>query len=543
MYWDLALILSIGVCAVLAVEGLGKPGLRSTSVLAGSAAAWGVGELLLQRAIGDHETLVARRVLFAGIAVLGPCLLWTAARLHGSGVRKAGYAIASLVVVAEVPLYAALYGSDPELFISGSGTAPVRGPLFFIHGLSQWLCLSIGMLLFGLSAARVRGTSRVSGWIIFTGICFPLALNWLYVGFDIAPRDPTPVALVTAAVAIRWGVLDMVGAPFLASLARSELLDQLDAGILVADVRGLTLEMNQTARALVGPEDPIGADVDRLLAPFEQHPGFDVRRLPLERHGLRVGEGIIVTDRRQERAAELRADIATRLEALGLLSQGLGHEINNPLTAVIGSTELLAEAVEQTVREPDRRTGMLDLLDTITSGSQRISSIVRRLSRLASLPQDESDVGIADVSAVAKRAAELARFGKSSRRVQMLLPDQPVHAAIRAEELLQIFLHLVSNALDSDEGSALPVEIAVQQDDVEVAIEVRDRGAGFPGLDPSRIFEPFFTTKRPDRGVGLGLSLCWEIARQNGGRLEAFNRDGGGARLRLTLLRSDPSLF
>ncbi len=540
MGWDLGLLLSTGLCVGIAIDSLARPrrpGLTSVLLLAVCGALWSGGELLLHHAGSAEEMLAPRRILFAGVCALGPVLLWTAGHLHGPSLRRLCTGIAVAGGILELGLYTSFYGSDHDLFISGEPANPARGPLFFVHGATQWGLLSLGLLLFAAAAQRVRTRRRATGWIVVAGICLPLLVNWLYVGLDLAPRDPTPLAMGVTAATLRWGVLEMVGAPFLASLARSELLDQLDAAVLVADGRGRVLELNHTGHELLGGSDPTGAELGFLLEPFERDPGYDVRRFPLERHGLRVGEGVIVTDRRQAREAERRTDVATRLEALGLLSQGLAHEINNPLTSVLVSTDFLGEHVRRSVRDPHRWEEMEALLDTIASESMRIAEIVRRLEKLAVLPPNDGAPGRADVSAVAHRVVGLTRIGKDRRRIRMELPNPPVEAAIRPEELLQVLLQLVSNALESDERGH-PVEVQVDPDDVQVVVEVQDRGTGFADVDPSRIFDPFYTTKRPDRGVGLGLSLCWEIARQNGGRLEALAREGGGARLRLTLPRA-----
>ncbi|MCA9509094.1 MAG: histidine kinase N-terminal 7TM domain-containing protein [Myxococcota bacterium] len=542
MAWDLGLLLATSVCVGIAIETVARRlwrDLASVPVLAVSAALWSGGELLLHQAGSPGEALAARRILFAGVCALGPVLLWTAARLHGPSARRAGAAAALAAGGVELVLYASLYGPHPESFIAGDPAGPTRGPLFFVHGAVQWTTLAVGLLLFATAAARVRAQRRATGWIVFAAIAFPLVVNWLYVGLDVPPRDPTPLAMAVTAVVLRWGVLDLVGAPFLAGLARSELMDQLDAAVLVADHRGRVLEVNRTGRALLGLDGArTERDLGELLAPFALDPGFDVRRFPLERRGLVVGQGVVVTDRRTAYEAERRADVATRVEALGLLAQGLSHEINNPITSIGIAAEFLGDRARMLgLRDPAEAAELDALIEVVATESERVAEIVRRMNKLAAVPREEGDAARTHVQAIARRAIDLLGLGKDPQRIRADVPTSPVHAAVRMEDLLQILLHLVSNALEADvEGRPVDVRVAADRD--SVVIDVEDRGAGLGDVDPARLFDPFYTTKSPGRGVGLGLSLCWQLARQNGGHIEAAPREGGGTRLRLSLPRA-----
>jgi signal transduction histidine kinase len=103
-----------------------------------------------------------------------------------------------------------------------------------------------------------------------------------------------------------------------------------------------------------------------------------------------------------------------------------------------------------------------------------------------------------------------------------------------ANQLIQVFLHIIANAIDAMEGNEeglLTIAIRVEQDHME--IEFADTGVGLK--DPRRVFEPFYTTKPVGRGVGLGLSTCYGIVRQHGGEIECHNRPEGGAVFRLVL--------
>lgn len=215
-----------------------------------------------------------------------------------------------------------------------------------------------------------------------------------------------------------------------------------------------------------------------------------------------------------------------------LLAHGLAHEINNPLAVVSGNAELLA------MRLRDRAPGALgveveQLLGDIDAGATRIAEIVRRMNRLASPATAARGPETVDVALIAERAAELARVGKGAGAVVVRAVAEAPRASVRGGELLEMLFHLIQNAVQAG-ADGTPVEVEIDSAEASVRIRILDRGTGLPTGDAARVFEPFFTTDRPHR-TGLGLSLCWELARQNGGTLEAFARDGGGTEFRLVL--------
>jgi signal transduction histidine kinase len=103
-----------------------------------------------------------------------------------------------------------------------------------------------------------------------------------------------------------------------------------------------------------------------------------------------------------------------------------------------------------------------------------------------------------------------------------------------ANQLIQVFLHIIANAIDAMEGTeAGSLTITIRADQEQVEIGFVDTGSGLK--DPRRVFEPFYTTKAVGKGVGLGLSTCYGIARQHGGEIDCQNRPEGGAVFRLVL--------
>ncbi len=246
----------------------------------------------------------------------------------------------------------------------------------------------------------------------------------------------------------------------------------------------------------------------------------------------------------RERAAaedELRqaqADLvqAGKLAVLGQMSTALSHEFNQPLTAIRSYAENADAFVEQ--GREDRARENLARIMRLTA---RMAQLSRRLSNFARKPSE----GMEDVvlASVFEEALELmdARLARADvvPEVVGLTPDLTVRAgAIRLQHVL---MNLIGNALDATEGQAdAMIRIGIEPGDGTVRIVVEDNGPGVPDELRERIFDPFFTTKDVGRGVGLGLSISYNIVRDFHGRIEAEAVAGTGARLVVTLSRGAP---
>ncbi|MGH0028529.1 MAG: histidine kinase N-terminal 7TM domain-containing protein [Myxococcota bacterium] len=535
MFWEAGLILSIGVCAGIAVELLSRsadPSRRAAPALALCAALWCTGDLLLLHVESPEARLWARRVLFAGVCALGPCMLLVALRLRESHHHAPARSILRAACVVEAGIYGTLFTGASDLFISGNPADPARGPLFAVHALIQWSLIVWAIALLTGAALRVRGAGRLGAALVVAGAGLPLLLNRIHVGFGVTDHDPTSVALAVGALCLRFGLGDLVGAPYLAALVRSELLDQLDAGVLVADERGRVLEANSRARSLMPAIEPVGAPLGDLLAAFADDPGVDVRRFPLSRHGRGVGMGAIVNDRRVLRVAEKRAEVAARMEALGVLTRGLAREIERPLGVISAASAELRQGLSASGGARVEPSDAILSLDVLDEGGQRIADVVQRMQGLSDTSDLEDPGGArTEVRAVTDRAIALACLGKGEARVRLEAPKRPVEASVRATDLLQIVLHCVGNALESTSSGSV-VRVRVEEDGDAVTLRILDDRRQRSD-DVSRLFDPFYATRGP--GGGLGLPLCWELARQNGGHLEALRRDTGGVEIRLTL--------
>jgi two-component system NtrC family sensor kinase len=220
-----------------------------------------------------------------------------------------------------------------------------------------------------------------------------------------------------------------------------------------------------------------------------------------------------------------------KLAALGQLLAGVAHELNNPLTAIMGYGELINDAIAA----PHAR----DHLAKLVSEARRMNRIIDNLLRFSR--QSAHDTQAVPLSPVVQQVLALREYDTRIRDVRVELdvaPDLPP-LAIDEDEIKQILLNLFNNSRDALEGMAGSKQISIRayQSGPWVVIEVEDTGPGFGNLN--RALDPFYTTKPVGKGTGLGLSVCYGIVKKRGGDLEIENVKPHGARVTIRLLVAD----
>jgi two-component system cell cycle sensor histidine kinase/response regulator CckA len=246
-----------------------------------------------------------------------------------------------------------------------------------------------------------------------------------------------------------------------------------------------------------------------------------------------------VTDRR---VLERQLQRAQKSEAIGNLAAGIAHDFNNVLTAIVGWSDALIQAL------PDA-TPALGYAREIREASQHAADLVTHL--LAIRRDERPQAGPLNLNDIVIRAAPLFRR-LLGQRVECMLRLTPGVGLIRADatQMEQVLLNLSLNARDAmPEGGVLTIETAVATlgaDEIAgceagayVRLTVRDTGTGMDADTRARVFEPFFTTKGAGQGTGLGLSIVNGIVRQSAGAVTVESAPGQGTTFRVFLPRLD----
>jgi CheY-like chemotaxis protein/two-component sensor histidine kinase len=241
---------------------------------------------------------------------------------------------------------------------------------------------------------------------------------------------------------------------------------------------------------------------------------------------------------RQLRETRGRLVKADKLAALGTLSAGVAHEINNPLSYVVANLEYLARGLGGPKPPgPDEVVDFREALAEARQGAERVRVIVRDLKALAR--GDEDKVAPLDVRRVAESSINIA-MNEIKHRARLVRDFDEV-APVDANDvrLGQVFLNLLLNAVHAiPEGriDANQIRVATRPwPDGRVAVEVRDTGAGIAAENLPRLFDPFFTTKPVGQGTGLGLWVCHGIVTSLGGEIFVESEVGKGTAVRVLL--------
>lgn len=224
-----------------------------------------------------------------------------------------------------------------------------------------------------------------------------------------------------------------------------------------------------------------------------------------------------------------------KLAALGQLVAGVAHELNNPLTAVMGYGDLLYEEVPA--------GPMRERLDKLVNEGRRMKKIVENLLRFAR--QRAVDRQSVDLRPVVQDVLALREYYVRTRGLEILLdiqPDMP-KIAVDEDQFKQILLNLINNAIDAveTERELKLIRIRAFSAADRAILEVEDTGPGF--ADVNRALDPFYTTKPVGKGTGLGLSICYGIIKEHDGEIRLENIQPHGARVTVELPLSDSAAF
>jgi two-component system NtrC family sensor kinase len=268
-----------------------------------------------------------------------------------------------------------------------------------------------------------------------------------------------------------------------------------------------------------------GATLDNLEIPVIRGDGtagqFSISLSPMRDEQGDINSIVVVMTDITD-AADLQAKLmhTEKMAALGQLVSGVAHEVNNPLAAIVGFTDLLLES-------PEIPAAAKSELQVILQEAQRTRVIVQNLLSFArQMPAQREPV---QVNTVLRQTLKLRAYDFSNHGVELVeLYDENLPVVVGdPHQLQQVFLNILNNSYDAvqDTRRRGKIKIETSHHDGQLEIFFRDNG---PGIShPDRIFDPFFTTKEVGKGTGLGLSICYGIVRAHQGEISARNNEDG----------------
>jgi PAS domain S-box-containing protein len=252
--------------------------------------------------------------------------------------------------------------------------------------------------------------------------------------------------------------------------------------------------------------------------------------MPAERNTL-----LVLNDVTGEREKQDRLYLTDRLASIGEMAAGVAHEMNNPLTSVIGLSKLLLDQ--------DLSADNADDLNTIYSEATRVSSVVRNLLTFARKRPAVRQP--AHVHSIIEDVLKLRAYEHKVSNIFVIrnFADNLPEVIVDYSQIQQVFINIVLNAeyemIQAHKGGALT--ITTHRLDHKIAVSFGDDGPGIAPRDLKRMFDPFFTTKDAGKGTGLGLSVSYGIIANHGGKIYAESEPGKGATFTVELPFIDPA--
>jgi PAS domain S-box-containing protein len=479
----------------------------------------------------------------------------------------------AVIIPSGLSVVAILTNSSHRLFLPGFGheflshvgKLASAGPLFWISLGWSLVLLAGGIGLYLASAYRlVMNKQLVRGLALGTAALVPPLLGGALTTGDV---DFTPMGLFVSVSLLfllnwRYRILDTL------PVARRHVIEHLTDGVVVADLSGRIFDLNPaTERMLETPasrllrrtiwsamaevavggkeayvEDLVSGLIAGGSAILEEFQTRSGRTIEVSADSVRGGDGTLVglcavlRDRTRRRLYEHFIRQTQRLETAAGLAAGIAHEVNNPLAYVRSNLSHIDRAIDGlSTEKPDEIEELRTVIGESIDGIERVSEIVDRMRRFASL--SEGEFRVLDVNAVAGEALEMATLHPLAG---VELHSDPGDALPKiqgsSEHLIHALLNLIVNAVQavSQQGDGT-VRVTTRARDGSVEIRVSDNGPGIPAAIRNRIFDPFFTTRAPGEGSGLGLAIAYDIIREHRGVLEFQSQEGQGAEFTIRL--------
>jgi len=214
-----------------------------------------------------------------------------------------------------------------------------------------------------------------------------------------------------------------------------------------------------------------------------------------------------------------------KLAGIGILASGVAHEINNPLSGIIGMAEVALE-------EEDISKSRSYLMD-IMSCAERIAEIVRGLKSYSRATK-KGELGPVDLNEVLEESLKMVRLAIKKTSVEVIKKFQPIEKVqANMGEIQQVFTNLITNAFQAMDGNGGRLVLSTRSLKDSVEAKVSDSGNGIPQKYINQIFDPFFTTKNPGEGTGLGLNIVYRIVTKYEGTIDVESKEQVGTTFKI----------
>jgi len=334
-----------------------------------------------------------------------------------------------------------------------------------------------------------------------------------------------------------------------------DIIESLTVGVAVIDEGGLIIGWNRVledqmglrkeAALRRGLEEVLGPGTYATLFPSETQqdfrllseatlevPGggkkiFDIARTPLLDNALRpYGTIIVFEDITEKISLQQRLLTSEKLASIGLLSAGVAHEINTPLTGISSYIQMLQKKLTD--------THYAQILEKVEAQTDRVARIIKNLLAFARNPSDTSFHRV-DIKESLEEILSLIDYKLKNMNIRLdleLNPIPPIHA--QGERLQQVFINIILNALDAmPQGGTLGIRLT--EGEGQAIVRISDTGTGIKPEHLTHIFDPFFTTKGIGKGTGLGLSISYAIVKEHDGHIQVASEIGKGSAFTITL--------
>lgn len=333
------------------------------------------------------------------------------------------------------------------------------------------------------------------------------------------------------------------------------IIESLTVGVAVLDQNGRVIGWNRVLERTFGKKEEVvrgkklaevlGENNFAALFPPDTQQGFrllseitmempngvkqifDITKTPLlDNQMAPYGTVIVFEDITEKITMQQQLLTSEKLASIGLLSAGVAHEINTPLTGISSYVQILQKKLSTSSHS--------EVLEKIEAQTDRVAKIVKNLLNFARNPS-ESAFQKVDLSENLKEIISLIDYKLKNMNIDLHLDIHPVKPIwAQGERIQQVFINIILNAMDAmPDGGKLKIHL--DQTDNFAVVAIEDTGTGIKSQHLPHIFDPFFTTKGIGKGTGLGLSISYAIIKEHEGRITVESESGKGSRFVISI--------